>query len=173
MTYIMPEIALATRDDIAGMLDLQEQNLLDQGGLLTVRLPRAFMEAALNDLPQIVARRDEKIVGYLLTGSRTALAQFPIIQAMFHAYPGSPDAYVYGPICVADGERGHGLARALFAELCGRLPGRECVTFVRRDNIASLRAHLKMGMKDVASFVHDGVAQAVLTFSAPSRLIPQ
>jgi hypothetical protein len=28
MTYIVPEIALATRDDIVGILDLQEQNLL-------------------------------------------------------------------------------------------------------------------------------------------------
>jgi L-amino acid N-acyltransferase YncA len=75
----------------------------------------------------------------------------------------------YGPICVAESERGHGLATALFAELRERLPGRECVAFVRRDNAASLRAHLKMGMKDVASFEHDGVAHAVLAFAAPRR----
>jgi len=43
----------------------------------------------------------------------------------------------------------------LFAELRERLPERECVAFVRRDNAASLRAHLKMGMKDVASFEHE------------------
>jgi hypothetical protein len=49
------------------------------------------------------------------------------------------------------------------------LPERECVAFVRRDNAASLRAHLKMGMKDVASFEHDGVAHAVLAFAAPRR----
>jgi hypothetical protein len=46
MTYIMPEIALATRGDIVGILDLQEQNLLGRGGLLSVRLPGAFIEAA-------------------------------------------------------------------------------------------------------------------------------
>ena len=51
MTYIMPEIDLATRDDIVGILDLQEQNLLGQGGLLSVRLPGSFIEAALDDLP--------------------------------------------------------------------------------------------------------------------------
>jgi L-amino acid N-acyltransferase YncA len=66
-------------------------------------------------------------------------------------------------------ERGRGLATALFAELRERLPGRECAAFVRRDNAASLRAHLKMGMKDVASFEHDGVAHAVLAFAAPHR----
>ena len=70
MTYIVPEITLATRDDIVGILDLQDQNLLGRGGLLSVRLPGAFIKAALDDLPQIVARRDGKIVGYLLAGSR-------------------------------------------------------------------------------------------------------
>ena len=75
MTYIMPEIALATRADIVGILNLQEQNLLGRGGLLSVRLPGAFIEAALDDLPQIVARRDGKIVAYLLAGSRSVHAQ--------------------------------------------------------------------------------------------------
>jgi hypothetical protein len=56
------------------------------------------------------------------------------------------------------------LATALFTELRGRLPGRECVAFVRRDNAASLQAHLRMGMKDVASFKHDSVTHAVLAF---------
>jgi hypothetical protein len=70
MTYIVPEISPATRDDVVGILDLQEQNLLGKGGLLSVRLPRAFIEAALEDLPQIVARRNGKIVAYLLAGSR-------------------------------------------------------------------------------------------------------
>src|SRR6476646_6955198 len=112
MTYIMPEIALATRGDIVGILDLQEQNLLGRGGLLSVRLPGAFIEAALDDLPQIVARRDGKIVAYLLAGSRSVHAQTPIIKAMFRAYSGSHDAYIYGPICVAESERGHGLATA-------------------------------------------------------------
>ena len=134
MTYIVPEIALATRDDIVGILNLQEQNLLGRGGLLSVRLPGAFIEAALDDLPQIVARRDGKIVAYLLAGSRSVHAQTPIIKAMFRAYSGSHDAYIYGPICVAESERGHGLATALFAELRERLPERESVAFVRRDS---------------------------------------
>src|ERR1700746_2648736 len=169
MTYIVPEIALATRDDVVGILDLQEQNLLGRGGLLSVRLPDTFIEAALDDLPQIVARRDCKIVAYLLAGSRGLHAQTPIIQAMFRAYPGLHDAYVYGPICVAESERGHGLATALFAKLREQLPGRECVAFIRCDNASSLRAHQKMGMKDVASFVHEGVTHGVLAFAASRR----
>jgi hypothetical protein len=58
MTYVMPDIAAATPDDIDGILDLQEQNMIDCGGLLSVRLPRAFIAGVLDDLPQIVARRE-------------------------------------------------------------------------------------------------------------------
>jgi hypothetical protein len=123
MTYTVPEIALATRDDIAGILDLQERNLLARGGLLSVRLPGAFIEAALDDLPQIIARRDGKVVAYLLAGSRGVHAQTPIIQAMFRAYPGSHDAYVYGPICVAETERGHGLANCFVREIARAAAG--------------------------------------------------
>src|SRR5262249_6567613 len=110
------------------------------------------------------------IVGYLLAGSPGVHVQTPIIQAMFRAYPGSHDAYVYGPICVAQSERRHGLAATLFAELRERLPGRECIAFVRHDNTASLQAHLKMGMRDVASFEHDGVVHVVLAFAARPRI---
>ena len=110
----------------------------------------------------------EEVKGRRTPGGRTRFRpDAPWGSRYFHAYPASQDAYVYGPICVAESERAHGLATALFAVLRERLPRRECVAFVRRDNAASLRAHLKMGMKDVASFEHDGVAHAVLASAAP------
>jgi len=36
------------------------------------------------------------------------------------------------------------------------LPGREGILFIRRDNPASLSAHAKMGMHEVAGFVFNG-----------------
>ena len=97
MTYIVPEIALATHGDIVGILDLQEQNLLGRGGLLSVRLPGAFIEAALDDLPQIVARRDGKIVAYLLAGSRSVHAQTPGQRCAYPKVSCSPSTLA-GPI---------------------------------------------------------------------------
>jgi hypothetical protein len=38
------------------------------------------------------------------------------------------------------------------------LPGREGVLFIRSDNAASLQAHAKMGMRQLAAFQHDGAA---------------
>lgn len=151
------DIRVATPTDIAGILTLQEENQPERGGTLSARLPRLWFEAALDDLPIIVARRDARVVGYLVSASRAAVAGVPVIAAMLLAYPGAPDAYVYGPICVAAMERGQGIAEAMFAALRGLLPGREGILFIRTDNTASLRAHTRMGMRQVVTFEHAGV----------------
>ena len=52
----------------------------------------------------------------------------------------------------------------MFAALRTRLPGREGVLFVRRDNAVSLRAHARMGMREVAAFTHGGAEMAVLAY---------
>ena len=146
-----PEIGQATKADIDGILQLQDTNHLDRGGLLSVRFSREWLEARLSDLPVIVARRGGRIVGYPISTSLEAQASAAIVQAMLNAYAHSKDAYIYGPVCVAADERGQGLASALFSALLTRVPDRECFTFIRGDNAASLRAHTKMGMRSVAS----------------------
>lgn len=158
------EITLATEDDIDGVLDLQERSLPHRGGTLSARFPRAWFATAITALPVIVARRDGRVVGYLVSSPLTAHADVPVVQAMLRAYRGMSDAYVYGPICVDEAERGRGLAGAMFAALRARLPGREGVLFIRRDNAASLRAHARMGMREVAEFTHDDAAFAVLSY---------
>jgi L-amino acid N-acyltransferase YncA len=156
------EIALATRDDIAGILDLQEQNLPEQGGVLSVRLPFEWFETALADLPLIVTRRAGRVVGYLVASSVSSQAHLPVVQAMLRVYPGS---HIYGPICIAESERGRGLAAELFAAQRVQLGGRECVTFIRHDNARSLRAHAKMGMREVAEFTHGDNVLVVVAYT--------
>ena len=159
------EVVRATAADIDGILDLQERNQPERGGTLSARLPREWLEAAVSDMPVIVARKEGRVVGYLISASRQAYAGVPVVAAMLRAYPGAaPDAYVYGPVCVAEEARGRGLAAAMFAALRARLPGREGVLFIRRDNAASLRAHERMGMREVAGFAHGGAEMAVLAY---------
>jgi GNAT superfamily N-acetyltransferase len=157
------DIALATHADIDGILDLQEQNLRERGGALSVRFPREWFETGLSDMPILVARKGREVVGYLVSSSKAAQAHVPIIKATLHAYPGSEDAYIYGPICVAESERGRDLPAALMSALRRRLPGREGITFIRRDNERSLRAHAKIGMREVAEFVDGGAAIVVVS----------
>lgn len=164
MTSADEEIGLAARDDIAGMLELQEENLIDRGGSLSVAFSYEFFETAIAEMPVIVARKEGRVIGYLLSSPLDAVRRVPIVDAMLRAYKESAGAYLYGPICVAQTERGRGLAGRLFAALCEELPGREGVLFIRRDNASSLRAHAKMGLREVAEFIHDGVAHVVLSY---------
>jgi len=121
-------IELASRADVPEILDLQECNLLDNGGMLSVPLSHAWIEAAISDMPVLVARSDGRVVGYVAATTLAAQADIPIVELMLRTYPGSAGAYIYGPICVAESRRGCGLARAMFAELLARLPGREGFT---------------------------------------------
>jgi predicted GNAT superfamily acetyltransferase len=159
-----PEIGQATKNDIAGILALQDANHLDRGGLLSVRFPREWFEARLSDTPVIVARRGGRIVAYLVTSSIQAQASAGIVQAMLKAYAHSSNAYIYGPVCVAADERGRGLASALFADLLARVPDRQCFTFIRGDNAPSLRAHAKMDMRTVATFTLGDVDYVVVAY---------
>jgi predicted GNAT superfamily acetyltransferase len=158
------EIGTATERDLDGILALQDANQPERGGSLSARLSRAQIQAMLTDLPLIVARRGGASVGYLLAASKATVAEVPIIQAMLGAHAGKADAYVYGPIVVAESERGRGLAQRLFESLRKRLPGRAGILLIRVDNTASLRAHEKMGVVRRGSFRHNGQDFVVLSY---------
>jgi predicted GNAT superfamily acetyltransferase len=155
----------ATEADLDGILDLQAANQLKRGGSLSVEFPRSHVAEVMREMPLIVARRNRRVVGFLMASTRQMNADVPIIRAMLDAYPGTPEAYVYGPVCVSEDERGKGLAQVMFSELRRLVPGREGVLFIRRDNVASLRAHMKMGMREVSGFAFNGIDHVVLSYS--------
>jgi hypothetical protein len=59
------EISLAMPDDAQGMLALQEVNLPDKGGSLSVRLTVDWFNDAILEKSAVVCRYDGKVVGYL------------------------------------------------------------------------------------------------------------
>ena len=160
------EISLATPDDIPGILALQEPNLPDSGGSLSVRHTAEWFKRAILEMSVVVGRRDGKVVGYVLGTSLAAKAHIAIIQAMLRTFPAPSDCYLYGPVCVAETERGKGLAVALFKELHAHMSGRSAMTFIRADNAPSLRAHRKMGMRDLGAFTNEGVPYIAFKYSA-------
>ena len=104
------DISLATPDDVSGIIVLQEPNLPANGGTLSVRQPADWFTKAILEKSVVVARRDGKVVGYVLGTSLAANAHKAMIQAMLSAYPAPSEYYLYGPVCVAESERGRGLA---------------------------------------------------------------
>jgi len=158
------EFTRATRDDIPAIVQLQESNLRSNGGALSVRFSPEWFDKAIAEMPVVVARNGGHVVGYVASTPLTAQAHDPIIRAMLRAYPGSPGAYNYGPICVAHSHRHQGLAAAMVGRLRAQLPGREGLTFIRRDNASSLAFHGKMGMRQVAEFALNDVAYVVVAY---------
>ena len=132
--------------------------------MLSASLSRSRVAEMVVGRPLIVARRSGRVVAFLMNSTREMNADVPIIRAMLDAYPGTGGAYVYGPICVKEEERGQGLAQAMFTELRRLERGQEGILFIRRDNQASLRAHTKMGMREVAGFVFGGTDYVVLAY---------
>lgn len=149
-------IGVATAADVPAMLALQDANLIANGGSLSVAFPAAWFETVLREMPVMVARREGRLVGYLVASARAHTRGQPLTEAKFAAYPGAENAYNAGPLCIAAGERGQGLAlRLMQAQQC-HLPGREAVGFVRRDNAASRATHARAGYLEVAGFTHAG-----------------
>jgi GNAT superfamily N-acetyltransferase len=163
MTY---DFSLAGLDDIPAILALQEMNLPDSGGILSVRLTPDWFKDAILEKSVIVGRCESKVVGYVVGSSLAASAHVPIIQAMLRVFPPAPGCYLYGPICVAETERGKGLASAMFGELRARLSGRPAMLFIRADNASSLQAHRKMGMQELGTFTNNGVLYVALTYTS-------
>ncbi|WP_273823290.1 MULTISPECIES: GNAT family N-acetyltransferase [Pseudomonas] len=163
----MYRINLATAADIEGITQLLQANSPSRGGSLTGEFPlEKVRQMALGNAPVVVACRDDQVVGVLFSAAKDTQPAPPSIQAMLAAWPGSPDAYVYGPACIAATERGQGLLAQLYAQLQRHYRGREAILFIRRDNEASRRAHARLGMHEVAGFTLDGDEYAVLSDSS-------
>jgi len=162
-------IGTASKKDLDGIVALQEANQLAQGGTLAAELAPHQIEEMMQDMPQIVARRDGEVVAFLMTTSQAVNKKrpIPIIEKMLQAYPyAEPDAYIYGPICVDEQERGNGLAQLMFEKLLEVEPGRQGVLFIRGDNEPSLRAHKKMGMSKVGEFTLNEATFHVFAYMA-------
>ena len=158
------DISLATLNDIPGILLVQEPNLPDNGGSLSVRQTTDWFKKAILEKSVVAGRHDGKVVGYVLGTSLAAKAHVGIIQTMLRIFPPPPDCYLYGPVCVAETERGKGLAGALFEVLRTHMGNRPAMTFIRADNAASRRAHRKMGMSELGTFMHEDVPHIALSY---------
>ena len=147
-------IKIVNSIDLEGIVKLQSENQKSQGGTLSGELNINQIEEMMKDMPQIVAYINQEIVGFLLTTSQAVHEKrnVPIVDEMFKSYKGNIDSYIYGPVCVSKTQRGKGVAQLMFKELLLQEPNREGILFIESNNEASLRAHIKMGIKKVGNF---------------------
>lgn len=143
---------LAEISDADSISALLMANSGDRGGmLLGAWSPDVIARRIAARQPIVMATEDDRLLGALLTAEK-GFDDAPPVQAMLKAWPGRPDAYVYGPVCIGEAARGRGVLEALYAKLQATFPGREAILFIRADNPRSLKAHLRLGMREVARY---------------------
>lgn len=162
-------IKVANIQDIAGILRLQSENQVSNGGTLSAALTADQISEMMSDMPQIVAIIEDEVVGFLLTTSKKVHQKrtVAIVDAMFESYSGNAESYIYGPICVSEKQRGKRLAQLMFAELLVQEPAREGILFIKDDNEASLKAHEKMGIEKVSTFTFNHSNFSVFAYLFP------
>ena len=160
------ETGLATNDDIPAIVAMQDVNLHENGGGLSVRQSADWFRRTMSEMPIVVVRREGVVVGYALATSVAAKSHVSIVQTMLRAFPAPANCYLYGPVCVRESERGNGLAAMMYQEMRKHLPNRTAMSFVRSDNTPSIRANRKMGKTELGQFIHDGEAYIVFGFTS-------
>ena len=163
-------VCLATTDrEIQEIRDLQEINLKENvtsenrlsDGFLTAKYELDFLKAMNGLTPAIIAKQNGVVVGYALATDRTLLAQHPLLKDLgtqINKIPfggkfvGDFDYLVVGQLCVAKEVRGRGLAQDLYAQFKANYENRYpfAITDVDRENLASLKTHLKVGFQVVS-----------------------
>jgi len=164
-------IKVATINDLDGIIKLQTVNQTSQGGTLSEGLTAHQIQEMMTDMPQIIAIINNEIVVFLLTTSQTINNnhKVPIGDTMSASYTGSPDSYIYGPICVSQNQRVKGLAQLMFQELLKLEPNREGILFIKSDNLASIKAHQKMGIHKVSNLHFNNADFDVYAYLFPSK----
>jgi len=143
--------------ELQQILQLQRRNLsYSEDGFVTVRhtldILRTFHEA----MPSVVAKDDEKVIGYAISMPRDASALVPILEPMFRrldhvAALRNQRWYVMGQVCIDQEWRGRGVFDRLYLEHRRRYSGRFdwLVTEISVRNQRSQKAHRRVGFVEI------------------------
>ncbi len=183
---------LATENDIQGILNLQEINLLrslsesdKENGFVTTRFTIAQLEEVLNERGLFIAESEEIIIGYTMAASWDYFSQWPIFPFMISRLSGfifngtnitDQNTFQYGPICVDSSLQGTDTFPRLFDEMRTELSSRYPVgiTFINKANQRSYNAHTrKLGMVVVDEFEFSGREYYGLAFNTADQFFRQ
>ena len=152
--------------DLTRILSLQKKNTttavsleeIASQGFVTVEHSFAQLEKMQALTPQIIAVKEQDLVGYALVMPRELKNIIPVLIPMFDlldtlSYKGQAvkdlSFYVMGQVCVAKEFRGQGVFRQLYAAHKSLLSKQYnyCITEVSTRNLRSMQAHFAIGFE--------------------------
>lgn len=160
--------------DLNQILELQTRNFeaalsteecKDQG-FVTVRHDYELLEFMNRPFPHIIARHGNDLAGYALVMLESLQNRIPVLFSMFEKINaleyngeilGESDYFVVGQICVDKKFRGQGVVAGMYKEMKKQMAPhfKYMVTEIATRNQRSVKAHQKVGFREVLNFSDD------------------
>lgn len=150
-------------NDCDAVAALLQRNAQSNGGGLFGEYPKAkVLHMLQSSLNVVVALQDDRLAGVAFS-FRPDTDHLPAIAR--YIFSDSPDLadgrWLYGPVCISGDERGRGILRMLCDELCGLNTGSP-LAFINVENIASIKAHSKIGFEVIQRTVMDDMEWCIV-----------
>jgi L-amino acid N-acyltransferase YncA len=168
------QFRLAFGDDFEKMVPLQNQNLAtalsdDQksDGFLSAAFTAEQFKRMSESVAVVVALDATDVIGFVCASTAEFNSSSPLPAAMIARFPevmigtqrlDKLKSFVAGPVCVDKNYRGQGVFEGLYAELFENSPVeyQVALALISTANPRSVRAHAKLGMEVVDSFLFAG-----------------
>ncbi len=161
-----------TAADLAQIGALQKENLslaltaeeIQSQGFVTVNHTHDQLKS-LNDIEKhIVAKSNNYVIGYLLAMTKQSQFDIPILVPMFETFGtilyknkkvSDYNYIVVGQVCIARNYRGQGILDKCYAAYKDYYANSYdfAITEIARNNLRSLRAHQRIGFKEIHTYV--------------------
>ena len=160
-----------SKEELQGILELQAKNIeenlaqseITQEGFVTLKHDFDLLELMNSYEKQIIAVNEGKVIGYALIMVQELRDKIPVLVPMFKKLDAMSyksqrisDAsyYIMGQICIDKEYRGKGIFAKLYDKHHAVLADKYgyCITQVAHRNPRSIRAHEKVGFKEILSF---------------------
>ncbi len=160
-----------SKEEILQVLDLQKSNLpqnlteeqISTQGFVTVIHSYETLKKMNNIEPGIIAKKDERVIGYLLAMTQKSKNDIPILIPMFNVFDNmiydnkKVSAYKYlvvGQVCIAKDWRGQGILDDCYIAYKKHFSDRYdfAITEIDRTNKRSVNAHLRIGFKIIHNY---------------------
>lgn len=168
----MIKTSIGDKNDITGILSLQEKNLFSnldneerKGGFVTTPFTVTQIEEIIKQHGIFVAKNSEnEIIAYAFAGSWDYFQQWEIFNMMISRFPkfsfqstriSLENSFQYGPVCIYKNYRGKGILNLIFEEMRIEFLQKYpiSITFINKVNVISIKAHTrKLGWVIVDEF---------------------
>lgn len=175
--------------ELKGIRKLQEDNLkknlpgdeAETEGFVTAEYSIEFLKTLHEAGPSIIAKEDDRVVGYALVAAKSIRHQHELLSDLFNCidkitYRGlvlkNVKYVVVGQLCVAKNYRGLGLVHQMYQYFKKSLSGEYdcCITDVAENNPRSLKVHLKTGFQVIENFAYGGSNWNIVLWDWKSEL---